>query len=107
MIKEEKAGTSRENHKLRCSSDRASASLTMNCRAKVAHRCLSNPTVCSQCLGAIWEEQALTSNAVVDPYGVGAGNGQLTSLLTGMKSLLKGEFGWYASMAVAVHPCAI
>ena len=44
---------------------------------------------------------------MVDPYDVGAGNGQLTSLLTGMKSLLKGEFGWYASMAVAIHPCAI
>lgn len=85
MIKEEKAGTSRENHKLRCSSDRASASLTMNCRAKVAHRCLSNPTVCSQCLGAIWEEQAFTSNAVLDPEGATPRGCQLTEFSSQLK----------------------
>lgn len=53
-------------------------------RAKVTHGCLSNP-VCGQCLGAIWEEQAFPSKAVVDPEGATPRGCQLTEFSSQLK----------------------
>ena len=53
-------------------------------RAKVTHGCLSDP-VCSQCLGATWEEQAFPSKAVVDPEGATPRTCQLTEFSSQLK----------------------
>lgn len=78
-----------------CGPDRASAKLRVSSRPEKAHSGLS------QCRGAVWGEQGVSSDAGVGPEGAPPARGcQITAFLrAGGKFFLERRSSWCMSMA--------